>query len=396
MWLYLPSTSSRSAPAAEGSTLESSWQSQALAQSAWWRGKPSPSRTWSKRLSKVSWLRRLSGRMPEPSTAAHGAALWMASLAESRASHTARPANDSAPMTSEISGPRHGGSSCSPGRGGCSSRTSAGCSPRLAAKSPGHSEFGETYSAWVSRLRADCLRRLRFAQAMNASGCSSLGWPTATSSDSRASANSTAGRRPGARERHDGDTLTDAVRTWPTPTAQEAMRGGGDIPNREGGASLRAAVRIWPTPNATDGEKAPACFSRGPDNPSLPAAAKMWFTPDVPNGGRKLSSNASPTGLLPDGSKAQVGLQNQTISWASSPPVQGTYSVGETCSPDRRSLNPHFVEWLMGWPPGWTLLGWTDFACSATELSRFKRRMRSALSQLTSHAAPPAQLSLFG
>jgi hypothetical protein len=54
-------------------------------------------------------------------------------------------------------------------------------------------------------------------------------------------------------------------------------------------------------------------------------------------------------------------------------------------------LNPAFVEWLMGWPTGWTAS-----ACSATELSRFKQRMRSALSQLTSHAAPPAQLSLFG
>jgi hypothetical protein len=40
---------------------------------------------------------------------------------------------------------------------------------------------------------------------------------------------------------------------------------------------------------------------------------------------------------------------------------------------------------------------WTDFACSATELSRFKQLMRSALSQLGSPAeAPPAQLALFG
>jgi len=122
----------------------------------------------------------------------------------------------------------------------------------------------------------------------------------------------------------------------------------------------------------------------------------MWFTPDVPNGGRKLMADTSPTGACPDGSKAQVGLQNQTIIWASSPQVPVSYSVGGISSTDRRSLNPLFVEWLMGWPPGWTLLAWTDFACSATELSLWKRRMRSALSQLTSHAAPPAQLSLFG
>jgi len=61
MWLYLPNTltSSASAPAAAGSISESSWLCPALAASLWWRGKPSPSRTWSQRLSKVSWLQRL-------------------------------------------------------------------------------------------------------------------------------------------------------------------------------------------------------------------------------------------------------------------------------------------------------------------------------------------------
>ncbi|GGB00325.1 hypothetical protein GCM10011491_30630 [Brucella endophytica] len=60
-------------------------------------------------------------------------------------------------------------------------------------------------------------------------------------------------------------------------------------------------------------------------------------------------------------------------------------------------MNPLFVEWLMGWPPGWTLGVWTDFACSGTELCHFKRRMRSVFLQygLPPEAAP-AQLALFG
>ncbi|WP_234902282.1 hypothetical protein [Agrobacterium rubi] len=70
---------------------------------------------------------------------------------------------------------------------------------------------------------------------------------------------------------------------------------------------------------------------------------------------------------------------------------------GGTSSPERRSLNPLFVEWLMGWPPGWTLLAWTDSGCSATELSHWKQRMRSALLSLgLPQEAPPAQLALFG
>ncbi|MCF1452281.1 DNA cytosine methyltransferase [Agrobacterium vitis] len=68
-------------------------------------------------------------------------------------------------------------------------------------------------------------------------------------------------------------------------------------------------------------------------------------------------------------------------------------TVGEAHLRPRRSLNPLFVEWLMGWPPGWTLLAWTDLGCSATALCHWKARMRSALLSLgLPREAPPAQL----
>lgn len=74
-----------------------------------------------------------------------------------------------------------------------------------------------------------------------------------------------------------------------------------------------------------------------------------------------------------------------------------TAPAGEMSSPEPRSLNPRFVEWLMGWPPGWTQLALSDCECSATALSRFKQLMRCALSLLASHdEAPPAQIALFG
>ena len=43
----------------------------------------------------------------------------------------------------------------------------------------------------------------------------------------------------------------------------------------------------------------------------------------------------------------------------------------------RRTLNPLFVEALMGWPTGWT-----GFASVATAWSRWLQRMRCELSQL--------------
>ena len=65
---------------------------------------------------------------------------------------------------------------------------------------------------------------------------------------------------------------------------------------------------------------------------------------------------------------------------------------GAPSSPERRSLNPRFVEWLMGWP-----LGWTNFDCSEMAWSRWQQHMRSALLALDLPADPrPQQMSLWG
>ncbi|MEM6493321.1 MAG: hypothetical protein AAF650_02980 [Pseudomonadota bacterium] len=58
----------------------------------------------------------------------------------------------------------------------------------------------------------------------------------------------------------------------------------------------------------------------------------------------------------------------------------------------RPSLNPRFVEWLMGWPDGWT-----DLEQPETELSPWLERMRGALSTRLSPPTdtPAQQRSLF-
>lgn len=48
----------------------------------------------------------------------------------------------------------------------------------------------------------------------------------------------------------------------------------------------------------------------------------------------------------------------------------------------KRRLNPVFVEWLMGWPPGHALCG-----CSATEYTRWQQHMRGALSAMPTASA---------
>ena len=329
MWLYVPSTPSAFAPEAVASTSESSWQCQALARSCSWRGKPSPARTWSQRCNKVSWLKLLCGAMSPPSTADHGAALWMASLVESHASRILSPADDSAPTTSATCGPTPAASSCNPAHGSSSSKTSA-ASSRQAARSG----FSETYPDLVLRVRSDCLRRQKSARATGGSDCSGSRWPAPTSRDHR------------------------------SLEASEATHDRNARP-------LSEFVGMWSTPRASDSEKGGPNQSFGGGGTPLPAQAQQWAAPTVRS--------------------SEPLLKGQAATLASSLPAPPTSTDGEPSSPEHRSLSPQFVEWLMGWPPGWT-----SFACSATALSHWKQRMRSALWQLgLTPEDQPAQMSLF-
>ena len=122
---------------------------------------------------------------------------------------------------------------------------------------------------------------------------------------------------------------------WPTPTAEDTQCKG----NHPGAVdSLHAAVKLWPTPNATDGSKAPKYFAGG--NPSLPQAVKEWSTPSATDATRGPDRKRH---LRTDGGRDL------------------TTDVGG-------QLNPTWVEWLMGYPLGWTALkGW------ATRSSRKSR-----------------------
>lgn len=342
MWAYIPratSTPSPSAPEGEGSTSESSWQSQAFARSFTWRGKPSPSRAWSQRLKKVTWLRLLSGRMPEPSQAAASADAWISSLGASLASRTPSPASALGEKTSAIFGARPGASSSSPEPGRFSSRTSAGCSHPAAP-----SVYGQTFAAWASELREDCSRRQKSARRRSASASSSSAWPTPRSEMARALGN---------------------------PKHLGGRRGNGNIEDR---------VAAWATPTAHGRTHTPRRVDHGQQ---LANQVDRWSTPAVADvmGGRKSRSGARSSELLLNGQAERLSsLQAPTIT-----------TDGAPSSVSGRRLNPLFVEWLMGWPAGWT-----RFACSATELSRFKQRMRSELSHLGLPPNPPAQWSLFG
>lgn len=329
--------------------------------------------------------------------------------------------------------------------GVCSSslKTFEECSHRAAL-----SGSDETFTDWALRLREDCSRRQKSARLMRESASSSSQSQTETLARPTPTANMVTG--PGSNGRDGGDNLQTAVQkfhpsAWPTPTANDWKGSGPTMERSDGkmrGDRLDYATEqvwsiddqpststvnskssdVWSTPRASDGEKGGPNQSFGAGGVPLPAQASQWSTPSVADttGGRMARSGMRSDEPLLKGQAFALSDQwatprsNEVGQWqyanpqqtkktltltgqAFSHPDPTILQVGETSSKERRSLNPLFVEWLMGWPQGWTLLAWTDFACSATELSRWNQRMRSALSQLASpQEAPPAQLALFG
>lgn len=135
---------------------------------------------------------------------------------------------------------------------------------------------------------------------------------------------------------------------WPTPIAPEWKNGCGKTGNRstekaaKAGLKLSEAVRMWPTPNThgyrSDGEllmlsrklETQAEYLAMTDRAANSKRERFWPTPCA---GDYRSPNMNP---------AKSGQKIMPSSEHSLPTKVGGL------------LNPTWVEWLMGWPLGWT------------------------------------------
>jgi hypothetical protein len=199
---------------------------------------------------------------------------------------------------------------------------------------------------------------------------------------------------------------------WPTPTANDWKGSGPTLERKDGqmrGDRLDYATeQIWMTPRSHE-----ACqyqYSRGDKDKPVQTltgqaldmeayrASNTWPTPTAMNRPRSEETlEKCRTRRKEKAGQNTVPLYLEDVASRLSHLGPETLTDGDKSSPERRSLNPLFVEWLMGWPPGWTLVAWTAFGCSETALSLWKQRMRSALLSLgLPQEAPPAQLALFG
>ena len=227
-------------------------------------------------------------------------------------------------------------------------------------------------------------------------------------------------------------------RLLPTVTATVWEKGGPNQRDSSGRPGLQMAAQLWATPNTMDGLpprskesllRQATTTRKGRTRPANlreqvdPETVALWQTPNVPNGGRVNPPEMSPTGMMPDGSKRQVGLEHQVKmvdaglwptprasdykgcgpagsssaehflekgylsgavlyatpnarDWKNATAKEwdnpkntrnlnrqiAKLSEGEQSTEARNGqLNPTWVEWLMGFP-----LGWTDLSASET------------------------------
>jgi hypothetical protein len=215
------------------------------------------------------------------------------------------------------------------------------------------------------------------------------------------------------------------ARTWPTPAARDFKGVDRQETDRGNARPLNEVASMWSTPHSSDGEKGGPNQSFGAGGIPLASQTVQWPTPrshEVGNYQYSRGDRAKPvptlTGVALSGRqghptrmpgrkssdailtayrryRATTDLQLRAEMRALIRLALRAEKRGErrtfTRPSFRRSLNATFVGWLMGW-----CRGWTSFECSATELSRFKQRMRSALSQLDLPDEVPVQRSLFG
>jgi hypothetical protein len=158
--------------------------------------------------------------------------------------------------------------------------------------------------------------------------------------------------------------------------------------------TLTAVTRNWPSPNAmvsNDGES-PESFdqrkakhkARGingngmGDTLSIAAQRMEWPTPAArDHKGANSAEHVTENGT----GRMHLDQLPNFVEHCFSPPGPAIPD-GQRSSETRRVLNPRFVEWLMGWP-----IGWTSCELAETGLSAWLRQSRGYLSSLSSPRA---------
>ena len=299
----------------------------------------------------------LSGMTLEPSMVDHGMALWMSSLQASRVSHSVLPGRKKASRMTEICGQIPFALLEKSGPDSACWKTSQVCLQThtlepFSGKFPraGMMQDGKCYR--LPKLE----RRIKeigsgFTQRAKENPNQGRLFPTPSFSAARQGQNDPDGKR--------GQTLVGAARgqSWPTPQSKDWKSGNvSDQVFSKNARPLNEHVKRWPTPdgqNHRDGSKLrnsdtkkgeKAGFNR--HQVSLHHAIHLNQI-----GGPEIQQNY-PTPQAHDSTKGNAARVGRFGTKHGGRNLNDEIAKNEHLTTGQ--LNPEWVEWLMGWPIGWT------------------------------------------
>ena len=260
-------------------------------------------RFWQRAWRRAAWLRRLSGMTLPRSPAERCAAAFISSLPVFPASRSHGQDGEAESQTGDGSGQRRRGSSARFSQRSFSLRMSQ------RSLDPDWEQCCAIWQPAGSMRNGTVSPRRKRVTRTSARGCSwLLPTPTECGNNNRAGLS-----------RKSGDGLATAInKMLPTPTANEGFGRRARDPAKKRGDGLQTALRrMLPTPLARDARRfaGAACLRRAGTQPLAVMVGRMLPTP---------TANRR-SGLQSHGRNALSG-----------------------------ALNPEFVCWMMGFPPGWT------------------------------------------
>lgn len=351
-------------------TKESEWDLEQFYQtcekSLSWRGKDSAARTWKARLKRVFWMKHLFTQTLKPSLTESFEDSWISYLEDSRANHSLKQALKKLPKTQDTFSPTSQKESKSANLELFSSKMSKGYSVAKQEKENLWSNMSEEHwKKWVTEQRSEYSQRVKSERHTRESEFTSLGWPTARTSDAEGGRIETEMTEVGFKsKRHKsnqtfGAKLRDAVETheenWATPRAGAIDN---SRPNNKGGIPLGDQVkRNWATPQAFDAvslvrspeklaqtrkEKNAGCMNLREQvhYPTMTHSRKDYPTPSANEQQYRLQGNT----------QASKCLEALAITGRLDPTKNNTNGKPN----ESLKLNPDWVENLMGIPQGWT------------------------------------------
>jgi hypothetical protein len=311
-------------------------------------------------------MKRLYGRICEHSIANHGVELWIASLADIPANHFQLQENKKAQTTPDTYG------QTSPTSYETSNHEFAFLKMSEDISNWGSNKSTMTYQKWVTKLRQACLQRRKLVHLTNANVSSY--WRTVKATEPMGGCLS----YKKFRKRLDAGmplSLRDQVKhLWPTVRVSSANGPcQSEIDNGNPKGRLEVSIVNWATPNTLDHlpARSPEAMQKlmgpngqraGRSRPSNLREQIMWPTVTTQDS----KNNAGPSQFVRNTKPLNVEAVCHSHS--------DQKDIGTTSHP---VLNPQFVEWLMGWP-----IGWTEFEPVAMESSLWQPLMRGMFLQL--------------